>query len=172
VKISSPEYHRTRLAIQPGNGGSPRRLAEQPLFEAKASIQRGCDIDHVYALEELMPRWGSAESHSSGRVFPHGNYDTRDFGRSRAALKRLLYSRLLGRRPLTERSIDWNDYHVLTVAPELRHLKGGHRARLLRSGFCHVSYMFSPARKLGNVDSVSSTVSFLSLSGLTASKRK
>jgi hypothetical protein len=53
----------------------------------------------------------------------------------------------------------------------VRHLKCGHRARGLCSGFCHVSLRFSPRRKKNNVDSVSLTVSFLSPGGLTPSTR-
>ena len=158
-----------RPTIQPVK--YPQRLsgrrAGQPLLETQASIQRGCDVYHVYALEELVPWWGRAKSHSPGSVFPDRNYDARDFRRGGAALKRFLYPRLLGGRALAERTIDRNYDHVLTVASKVRHLKGGHRARWLRNGFSHVSLTFSPIRKMGNVDSISPAVGFLSLSGLT-----
>jgi hypothetical protein len=119
-----------------------------------------------------VPWWGSSESHSPGCVFPDRDHDARHFDPRGATLKRFLYPRLLGGRALAERTIDWNDDHVLTVAPEVRHLKGGHRACGLCNGFCHVSLRFSPMRKKGNVNSVSSTVSFLSLGVLTPSMRK
>jgi hypothetical protein len=44
---------------------SARDARARWLLEAQASIQRRGDIDHVYALEELVPGWGSPESHSS-----------------------------------------------------------------------------------------------------------
>jgi len=174
ARISSPEYHRVRPAIQPVKSRQrlSRRRAVEPLLETQASIQRGCDIDHVDALEELMPWWGRAESHSPRRVFPDRNHDARHFHRGGAPLKRFLDPCLLGGRPLAERTIDRNDDHVLTVASKVRHLKGWHRAQWLRSGFSHVSLMFSPMGKMGNVDSISATVGFLSLGGLTPSTRK
>jgi hypothetical protein len=34
-----------------------------PRLETEASVKRGGDIDHVYALQEVVPGRGSAESH-------------------------------------------------------------------------------------------------------------
>src|ERR1700693_2523501 len=97
------------------------------LLETQASIQRRRDIDHVDALEELVPRWGCAKSHSAGGVFPDRNHDARDIGRCSAPLKGFLYPRLLGGRALAERTIDRKDDHVLTVAQPAGHLRGRHR---------------------------------------------
>ncbi len=174
VRISSPEYYRARPTIQPGNVSSVSAgdARGERLLETQASIQRRCDIDHVYALEELVPWWGRAKSHSSGSVFPDRNHDARYIRCCGAALKSFLYPRLLGGRALAERTIDRNDNHVLTIASQVRHLKRGHRANWLRTSFSHVSLTFSPMRKMGNADSISPTVGFLSLGGLTPSTRK
>ena len=142
------------------------------LLETQVSIQRRCDIDHVDALEELVPWWGCAKSHSPRCVFPDRNHDARHIRRCGAPLKRFLYSRLLGGRALAERAIDRNDDYVLAVASQVCHLKGGHRAYWLRSSFSHVSLMFSPMDKMCNVDSISPTVGFLSVGSLAPSTGK
>jgi hypothetical protein len=163
-----------RPAIQPVNVSSVSAGDAQTerLLETQGSIQGRRDIDHVYALEELVPWWGRTKSHSAGSVFPDRNDNAGYISRRRAALKRFLYPRLLGGRALAERAIDRNDDHVLTVAPQVRHLKSGHRTDWLRSSFSHVSFMFSPMRKMGNVDSISPTVGFLSRGSLAPSTRK
>jgi hypothetical protein len=85
-----------------------------------------------------VPWWGRAKSHSAGSVFPDRNHDARNIRCCGTALKCFLYPRLLGRRALPERTIDRNYNHVLTVASQVRHLKGWHRANWLRSSFSHV----------------------------------
>src|SRR6267143_2456957 len=129
----------TRWRSARRRGGTELGGTTELLLETQASIQRRCDIDHVDALEELVPWWGCAKSHSSGRVFPDWNHNARNIRPDGAPLKRFLNPRLLGGRALAERAIDWNDNHVLAVASQMCHLKGGHRAYWLRSSFSHVS---------------------------------
>jgi peptide/nickel transport system substrate-binding protein len=93
-----------------------------------------------------MPRWGRAKGHSPRRVFPNGNHDAGHFYSGGAALESFLDPRLLGGRALPERTIDWNDDHVLTVPSQVCHLKDRHRARWLRSGVSHVIYVSTAAQ--------------------------
>src|SRR3954462_10463049 len=123
------------------------------LLEAQALVECRCDIDHVYTLEEGVPRRGSSKCHPARCIFPDGDHDARHVDARCAPLKCFLNPRLLGGRALAKRAVHRNDYDVLTVAPQMRHLKSGHRVRLPRSCFSHVSWMFSPLNMIVNVDS-------------------
>ena len=106
-------------------------------FQTECAIQRGRDVNHVYALEELVPGWGSTKRHSPSRVFPDRNHYARNVRGHRTALERLLDASLLRGRSLSERPIHRNDDYVVTIASQMRHLKCGHRVFSLRGGLCH-----------------------------------
>jgi len=107
-------------------------------LEAQAAIEGGGDVNHVDALEELVPGRGSAKCHSATGIFPHRNDDAWNVRRGGAALKCFLDPGLLGGRALSERAIDRDDNHVLTIASQVRHLKGGHLDQAFRR-FSHVT---------------------------------
>ena len=59
--LSISDYHRVPLAFQlrslPANGVSGgTKSRDLPRFQAERPIQRCCDVDHIDALEEFMPR--------------------------------------------------------------------------------------------------------------------
>src|SRR3954469_20523985 len=120
--LITTQYHRAGRAIQPVGRRSWLRG-----FEAKAAIERGRDVHHVDALEELLPGRRGAERHSTGRVLPDRHDDPGYVGGGGASLKRLLYFCLLGWAGLSERAIDRDDDHVLTITSQVRPLKSGHR---------------------------------------------
>jgi len=139
-----------------------RESARGKLIEAQASIEGGRDIDHVYALEEVVPGRGSTKSHSPGVIFPDGNHYARHVRGSGASLKRLLNPRLFRGRTLSKRPVDGNDDHVLAIAAQVSDLKGGHSVDPLDSCFSHVSWTFSRRVKVNKVFSISLSVGFLS----------
>ena len=136
----------------PGQRG---RAPAELLLETQSSIEGGREIDHVYALEEFMPGWGSPESHSSGGILPYGNHDAGQVGSCGAPLERLLDPCLLRRRPFSKRPIDGNDDHVLTVSPQMCYLKGRHCIHRSCCRFRHVPWRIQPAVEMVNVDSIS-----------------
>ena len=99
---------------------------ELPRLETQDPIQRGRDIDHVYALQEVVPGWGGTKRHSAGRIFPDGNHDAGHLRRDRAPLKRFLNASLLCRRSFPEGAVHGHNDYVLTIVSQMRHLKGGH----------------------------------------------
>jgi hypothetical protein len=107
-------------------------------FQTESAIQRGRDVNHVYALEELVPGWGSTKRHSPSRVFPDRNHYARNVRGHRTALERLLDASLLRGRSLSERPIHRNDDYVVTIASQMRHLKCGHCVFSLRGGISHL----------------------------------
>jgi hypothetical protein len=135
--------------------GQRCRAPSELLLETQRSIEGGRDVDHVYALEELMPGRGSPEGHSSRGVLPYGNYDAVQVGSRGAALERLLDPRLFRRRPFSKRPIDGDDDHVLTVSPQMCYLKGRHCIHRSCRRFRHVLWRIQPAVEMVNVDSIS-----------------
>ena len=118
-------------------------MAFRVLFETETSVQRRSDIDHVYALEEIVQGRRGPKGHSSGEIFPHRNDHSRDLGRYRTPLKGFLNSRLLTRRSRAERTIDGHDDQILSFVSEVRDLKGRHRVGRPRSRFSHASRGFN-----------------------------
>jgi hypothetical protein len=106
-------------------------------FQTEGAVQRGRNVNHVYCLEELVPGWGSTKCHSARRVFPYRNHYAGNFRRHRTTLKRFLNASLFRGRSLSERPIHRHDDYVLTIASQVRHLKGGHLVILLRAGLSH-----------------------------------
>jgi hypothetical protein len=125
------------------------------LLETQSSIEGGCDIDHVYALEEFMPGRRSPERHSSRGILPYGNHDAGQVGGCCAPLERLLDPRLFRRRSFSKRPIDGNDDHVLTVSPQMCYLKGRHCIHWFCRRFRHVLWRIQPTVEMVNVDSIS-----------------
>jgi len=107
------------------------------LLEPQLAVQRRGHIDHVYGLEELVPGRGSAKCHSAGGIFPYGDDHAGNVSGRGTALKCFLDARLLRRRPLSERAVHRDDDHVLSVASQMCHLKGGHRVHLFCRWFSH-----------------------------------
>jgi hypothetical protein len=135
--------------------GAAGRVPTELLLETQSSVEGGCDIDHVYALEEFMPGRGSPERHSSRGVLPYGNHDARQVGSCGAALERLLDPRLFRWRSFSKRPIDGDDDHVLTVSPQMCYLKGRHCIHRSCRRFRHVPWRIQPAVEMVNVDSIS-----------------
>ena len=118
-----------------GKGGNCSRGLSR--FQTESAIQRGRDVNHVYALEELVPGRGSTKRHSARRVFPDRNHYARNVRGRRATLERLLDASLLPGRSFSERPIHRNDDYVVTIASQMRHLECGHCVISLRSGLRH-----------------------------------
>ena len=112
------------------------------LLETETSVQRGSDIDHVYALEEIVQGRGCTKGHAAGGIFPDRDHDSGDCRGCRASLKRLLNARLFTRRSRAEGAIDRNDDQIMTVVLQVRDLKRRHRIRWLCRRFSHVSGAF------------------------------
>jgi hypothetical protein len=157
----TPEYCRAVPVIQPLYSCSPAltdkpvRLPAELLLETQSSIERGCDVDHVYGLEEFMPGRGSTESHPSRGVLPYRHHDTGQVGGGCAPLERLLNPRLLRRRSFSKRPVDRNDDQFLTVSPQMCYLKGRHCIHWSCRRFRHVPWRIQPANEMVNVDSIS-----------------
>lgn len=134
--------------------------ARAPLLQTQTSIQRSGDIDHVYAFEEVVPGRRSAKRHSACWVFPNWYHDPGYVGGRGAPLERFLDACLFRWRALSKRSIHRDDDHVLSIALQMSHLKGGHCIHASRSRFSHVSWRVSQLHKMVNVDSVSSNCRF------------
>jgi hypothetical protein len=127
-------------------------------FQAESAIQGGRDVNHVYALEELVPGRGSAKRHSPRRIFPYRNHYAGNVSRHRTTLERLLNASLLRGRSLSERPIHRNDDYVLSIASQMRHLKCRHCVISLRNGLSHCY------RDFNRRASASMSVFFLELS--------
>lgn len=140
-----------------------------PLLQTQASIQRGRDIDHVYAVQKLVPGRRSTKCQTTRSILPHRDYHAGNIRRGGAALKSFLNARLFRWRSFSERSIHWDDDDILSVASQMRHLKGWHRVHVLPGQFSHVLYTIPRLPRKDNVDSVSSTVEILSLREHTSS---
>jgi hypothetical protein len=106
-------------------------------FQAEIAVQCGRYVNHVYALEELVPGRGSTKCHSARRVFPHRNHYAWDLRGDRTTLKGFLNASLFRGRSLSERPIHRNDDYVLTIASQVCHLKSGHCVISLRTGLSH-----------------------------------
>src|SRR5258706_4576694 len=106
-------------------------------FQAESAIQRGGDVNHVYAFEEFMPGRGRTKRHSASRVFPDRNHYAGNVRGRRTTLERFLDASLLRRRSFSERPIYGDDDYVVTITSQMRHLKRGHRVISLRSGLTH-----------------------------------
>lgn len=125
---------RFAVAIAGSEPGNTRGLSR---FQTESAIQRGRDVNHVYGLEELVPRRRSTKCHSARRVFPYRNHYAGNLRCHRTTLKRLLDASLLRGRSLSERPIHRNDDYVLAIASQMRHLKCGHCVIPLRGGLSH-----------------------------------
>ena len=132
------------------------------LLEPQFAVQRRSHIDHVYGLQELVPRRRSAKCHSSRGIFPDRDDHAGNVSGRGATLKRFLDARLLRGRTRSERAIHGHDDHILPVASQMCHLKGGHRIHLFWRRFSHEDGGFHQCSRFAMSILYHPTVGFLS----------